>query len=56
MCGFQGDQGQKLGVAPTHLVTGSGSFFKVGDMLLSATVNGSSNTDHALLQFIKSSI
>lgn len=53
---FAGDKGQKLGISPTHIVVGTGNFFKAREILLSDTIAGSTNTDRDLVKIIKSTV
>lgn len=53
---FAGDQGLKLGIAPTHIVVGNGNFFKARDLILPDTIDGTTNTNRDLVKIIKSSV
>lgn len=53
---FSGDKGQKLGISPTHIVVGTGNFFKAREILLSDTIAGSTNTDRDLVKIIKTTV
>ncbi|PZU25002.1 MAG: hypothetical protein DI589_02070 [Shinella sp.] len=56
MAEFAGDKGHKLGIAPTHIVVGANNYFKARDILLTANIGGSTNTDFDLVKIIKSSV
>jgi phage major head subunit gpT-like protein len=50
---FTDDEGRKLNIRPTHLITGNGNFFKARDILLSEKIDGSTNTDRNLVQIME---
>lgn len=50
---FTDDEGRKLNIRPTHLITGNGNFFKARDILLSEKIEGSTNTDRNLVQLME---
>lgn len=50
---FTDDEGRKLNIRPTHLITGNGNFFKARDILLSEKIDGSTNTDRNLVQLME---
>ncbi|RRN67638.1 Mu-like prophage major head subunit gpT family protein [Agrobacterium deltaense] len=50
---FTDDEGRKLGIRPTHLITGNGNFFKARDILMSEKIDGSTNTDRNLVQIME---
>lgn len=56
MKNFTDDEGRKLGVRPTHLIVGNTNFFKARDVLLSAQIDGSSNTNQNLVQIIEAQL
>lgn len=53
MKNFSDDEGRKLGIRPTHLITGNGNFFKARDILESEKIDGSTNTNRNLVQIIE---
>lgn len=50
---FTDDEGRKLNIRPTHLITGNTNFFKARDILLSENIEGSSNTNRNLVQIME---
>ncbi len=56
MKNFTDDEGRKLGIRPTHLIVGNTNFFKARDVLLSAQIDGSSNTNQNLVQIIEAQL
>lgn len=53
MKNFSDDEGRKLGIRPTHLITGNGNYFKARDILESEKIDGSTNTNRNLVQIIE---
>ncbi len=50
---FTDDEGRKLMIRPTHLITGNGNFFKARDIIMSEQIDGSSNTNRNLVQIME---
>lgn len=50
------DEGEKLGIRPTHLIVGNTNFFKARDVLTSSQLNGSTNTDQNLVKIIEAQL
>ncbi len=53
MTKFKSDNGSLLGINPTHLVVGNTNFFVAKDILESADIGGSTNTNRNLVQLLK---
>ncbi|WP_311272379.1 MULTISPECIES: Mu-like prophage major head subunit gpT family protein [unclassified Rhizobium] len=53
---FTDDEGRKLNIRPTHLITGNGNFFKARDILMSEKIDGSTNTNQNLVQIMEAAL
>ncbi|MFN3440952.1 MAG: Mu-like prophage major head subunit gpT family protein [Rhizobium rosettiformans] len=53
MTNFTDDEGRKLGIRPTHLVTGSTNYFAARDILMSEMIDSSTNTNRNLVQLME---
>ena len=53
MTKFKSDNGSLLGINPTHLVVGNTNFFVAKDILESAVIDASTNTNRNLVQLLK---
>lgn len=50
---FEDNEGRKLGIRPTHLITGNGNYFSARDILMSEKIDGSTNTNANLVKLIE---
>jgi phage major head subunit gpT-like protein len=53
MASFTDDEGRKLNIRPTHLITGNTNLFNAREVLLSKEIAGSTNTVQNLVQIIE---